>query len=87
MHLIAEFPLLSFVDFKNAFDSIDMTVLLKLLGHCVLLAKNIYPNKEHVRRFHWSIIFNGHFSEGFQIGNRVRQLCLLSPLFLLIAID
>ena len=33
------------------------------------------------------VIFNGHVSEGFQIGTGVRQGCLLSPLLFLIAID
>ena len=42
---------MNIVDFDKAFDSIDRTVLWKLMRHYGL--PNIRnPNKEHVRRFH-----------------------------------
>ena len=78
---------INFVDFEKAFDSIDRTVLWKLLRHyglptkCVTLIKNIYEG------FTGHVIFSGQVSEGFQIGTGVRQGCLLSPLLFLIAID
>ena len=75
------------MDFEKTFDSIDKTVLWKLLMHyglptkCVTLIKNMYED------FTGHVIFNGQVSEGFQIGTGVRQGCLLSPLLFLIAID
>ena len=42
------------VDFEKAFNSIDRTVLWKLLRHYGLPTKFVINNKEHARRFHWS---------------------------------
>ena len=78
---------INFVDFETAFDSIDRTVLWKLLRHyglpikCVTLIKNMYES------FTGHVIFNEQVSEGFQIGTGVRQAYLLFPLLFLIAID
>ena len=78
---------INFVDFEKPFDSIDRTVLWKLLRHyglptkCLTLIKNMYEG------FTGHVIFNGQVSEGFQIGTGVRQGCVLSPLLFLIATD
>ena len=71
------------VNFKKAFDSIYRTVLWKLLSHYGFynITKNMYEG------FSNHVIFKGQFSEGFQVGNGVRQNCLLYPLLFLIAID
>ena len=78
---------INFVDFKKAFDSIDRTVLWKLLRHYGLPTKFVTLIKNMYEGFTGHVIFNGQVSEGFQIGTGVRQGCLLSPLLFLIAID
>ena len=75
------------VDFKKAFDSIDRTVLWKLLRHYGLPAKCVTLIKNMHECFTCHVIFNGHVSEGFQIGTGVREGFLLSPLLFLIALD
>ena len=75
------------MDFEKAFDSIDRTVLWKLLRHYGLLIKFVTLIKNMYEGFTDHVIFNGQVSEGFQIGTGVRQGCLLSPLLFLIAID
>ena len=78
---------INFVDFEKAFDSIDRTVLWKLLRHYGLPTKLVTLIKNMYEGFTGHVIFNGQVSEGFQIGTGVRQGCLLSPLLFLIAID
>ena len=78
---------INFVDFEKAFDSIDRTVLWKLLRHYGLPTKFVTLIKNMYEGFTGHVIFNGQVSEGFQIGTGVRQGCLLSPLLFLIAID
>ena len=78
---------INFVDFEKAFDSIDRTVLWKLLRHYGLPTKFVTLIKSMYEGFTGHVIFNGQVSEGFQIGTGVRQGCLLSPLLFLIAID
>ena len=74
------------MDFEKAFDSIDRTVLWKLLRHYGLPTKFVTLIKNMYEGFTGHVIFNGQVSEGFQIGTGVRQGCLLSPLLFLIAI-
>ncbi|KAI0209386.1 Secreted RxLR effector protein 78, partial [Lamellibrachia satsuma] len=78
---------INFVDFEKAFDSIDRTVLWKLLRHYGLPTKFVTLIKNMYEGFTGHVIFNGQVSEDFQIGTGVRQGCLLSPLLFLIAID
>ena len=78
---------INFVDFEKAFDSIDRTVLWKLLRHYGLPTKFVTLIKNMYEGFTGHVIFNGQVSEDFQIGTGLRQGCLLSPLLFLIAID
>ena len=75
------------MDLEKAFDSIDRTVLWKLLRHYGLPTKFVTLIKNMYDGFTGHVIFNGQVSVGFQIGTGVRQGCLLSPLLFLIAID
>ena len=78
---------INFVDFEKAFDSIDRTVLWKLLRHYGLPKQFVTLIKSMHEDFTGHVIFNGQVSEGFQIGTGVRQGCLLSPLLFLTTID
>ena len=78
---------INFVDFEKAFDSIDRTVLCKVLRHYGLPTQFVTLIKNMYEGFTDYVIFNGQVSEGFRIGTGVRQGCLLSPLLFLIAID
>ena len=71
---------INFVEFEKAFDSIDRTVLWKLLRHYGLPAKFVTLIKNMYEGFTGHVILNGQVSDGFQIGTAVRQGCLLSPL-------
>ena len=57
------------MDFENAFDSIDRTVLWKLLRHYGLPSKIVTLIKNMYEGFTGHDIFNGKGSEGFQIWN------------------
>ena len=62
---------INFVDFVKAFDSIDRTVLWKLLRHYGLPTKFITLIKNMYEGFIGHVIFNGQVSEGFHIGTGV----------------
>ena len=68
-----------FIDYAKAFDCVDHNKLWKILkdmgiqDHLTCLLRNLYAGEEATVR-------TGHgTTEGFQIGKRVRQGCLLSP--------
>ena len=68
-----------FIDNTKAFDSVDHNKLWKILqemgipDHLTCLLRNLYAGQE-------AIIRTGHgTTDQFQIGNGVRQSCVLSP--------
>ena len=68
-----------FIDHAKAFDCLDHNKLWKILkemdipDHLTCLLRNLYAGQEATVR-------TGHGTTGwFQIGNRMRQGCILSP--------
>ena len=66
------------MDFDKAFDSIDRTVLWKLLRHYGLPAKFVTLIKYMYEGFTGHVIFIGQVSEGFQIGAGVQLVFLIA---------
>ena len=81
LHIIVEksvewqssFVYICFVDFPNAFDSVNREV--------TNLIRKLYEG------FKAKIVHNGHLSESFEMLTGVRQRCLLSPLLFLVVLD
>ena len=68
-----------FIDYAKAFDCVDHNKLCKILiemgipDHLTCLLRNLYAGQDAtVRTRHGT-------TDWFQIGNRVRQVCILSP--------
>ena len=67
-----------FIDYAKAFDCVDHNKLWKILQEMEIpdlltcLLRNLYADQEATVR-------TGHGTEWFQIGNGVRQGCILSP--------
>ena len=67
-----------FIDYAKAFDCVDHKKLWKILqemgipDHLTCLLRNLYAGQEATVR-------TGHGTAWFQIGNGVRQGCILSP--------
>ena len=67
-----------FIDYTKAFDCVDHNKLWKILQEMEIpdlltcLLRNLYADQEATVR-------TGHGTEWFQIGNGVRQGCILSP--------
>ena len=68
-----------FIDYSKAFDCVDHNKLWKILkemgipDHLTCLLRNLYAGQE-------AIVRTGHgTTDWFQIGNGVRQGCILSP--------
>ena len=70
----------NFVDYAKAFDCVDHNKLCKILqemgipGHTTCLLRNLYAGQEATVRTR-----HGTTENRFQIGNGVRQGCILSP--------
>ena len=68
-----------FIDYAKTFDCVDHNTLWKILkemgipDHLTCILRNLYASQEATVR-------TGHgTTDWFQIGNRVRQGCILSP--------
>ena len=73
----------AFIDYAKAFDCVDHNKLWKILkemgipDHLTCLLRNLYVGQEATD---WLEQQTGHgTTDWFQIGNRVRQGCILSP--------
>ena len=71
-----------FIDYVKAFDCVDHNKLWKILkemgipNHLTCLLRNLYSGQE-------AIVGTGHgTTDWFQIGNGVRQGCILYPAYL-----
>ena len=70
-----------FIDYANAFDSVDHNKLWKILkemetpDHLTCLLRNLYAGQEATVRIGYGI------TDWLQIGKGVRQGCILSPCF------
>ena len=76
-----------FVDFEKAFDSIDREVLWKILRHYGIPEKIVKMIRVFYDGFQARVLHEGEMTESFSMSTGVRQWCLLSPLFFLVAQD
>ena len=79
--------LVNFIDFEKAFDSVDLEVLWKLMGHYGIQPKFISIIKNTCHGKKCQVLHEGCVSEAFEVLTGVRQGCLLSPFLLLLCID
>ena len=75
-----------FVDFEKGFDSIDREMLWKILRHYGIPFK-IVMMFQVLYGFQARVLHDGRIAEPFEMKTGVRQGCLLSPLFFLVALD
>ena len=78
---------ITFVDFEKAFNSVDRTVLWKLLAHYGIPEKIIRLIRTTYEPSTCQVVHNGSLTEPFSILSGVRQGCLLSPFLFLLAVD
>ena len=70
---------ITFIDFENAFDSVDCTTLWKLFAHYGILEKIIRLIRTTYEPSTCRVVHNGSLTEPFSILSGVHQGCLLSP--------
>ncbi|XP_073670704.1 uncharacterized protein [Paramisgurnus dabryanus] len=76
-----------FVDYEKAFDSVDRTILWKILAHYGIHIKIINMIKVFYTNFQAQVSHEGDLTEPFNMSTGVRQGCLLSPLLFITALD
>ncbi len=79
--------LINFVDYEQAFDSVDREVLWKLLRYYDIPFKMVNLIKSSYEGMTCRVIHAGQLTTSFRVNTGVRQGCLLSPFLFLIAID
>ncbi|VDP80921.1 unnamed protein product [Schistosoma curassoni] len=78
---------IDFIDYEKAFDSVDRTILWKLLSHYGLsenianIIRNCYDGSN------CKILHGGQLTNSFEVKTSVRQGCLLSPFLFLLVVD
>ena len=77
----------NFVDYEKAFDSLDRETLWKILRHYGVPMKLVNMIKNSYEGMSCRVIHDGQLTENFEIRTGVRQGCLLSPFFFILAID
>ena len=75
------------VDYEKAFDSLDRDTLWKLLQHYGIPNKLISLIRNSYEDMACRVIHAGQLTDSFMVKTGVRQGCLLSPFFFLLAID
>ena len=76
-----------FVDFEEAFDSIDRNVLWKIFRHFGVPEKIVRLSQAFQEGFQARVLHEEDVTEPFDMKTGVRQGCLLSPVFFLVALD
>ncbi|VDO97128.1 unnamed protein product [Schistosoma margrebowiei] len=76
---------INFIDYGNAFDSVDRRTLWKLLRHYGVPKKIVNIIRNSYDGLQCTVVHGGQLTDAFQVRTEVRQGCLLSPfLFLLV---
>ncbi|VDO62562.1 unnamed protein product [Schistosoma margrebowiei] len=78
---------INFIDYENAFDSVDRTTLWKLLRHYGVPQKIVNIIQSSYDGLHCKIVHGGQLTKSFEVKTGVRQGCLLSPFLFLLVID
>ena len=77
----------TFVDFTEAFDSIDRSVIWNLMHHYGFPSKFIAIIQQLYKSSSCQVIHNGKLTDPFKVETGVRQGCLLSPIIFLLVVD
>ena len=78
---------ITFIDFENAFDSVDYSTLWKILRHNEIPEKFIAIIQQSYYNSQIRVIHNGELTPPFSVKTGVRQGCILSPMLFLLVID
>ena len=77
----------NFVDYENAFGSLDRETLWKIIRHYRVPTKLVNMIKNSYEGMSCRVIHDGQLTKYFEIRTGVRQGCLLSPFISILAID
>ena len=77
----------NFINYEEAFDSVDRQTLWKLLRHYGVPVKIVSLIQYIYQDMGCRVVHAGQTSEQFQVKTGVRQGCLLSPFLFLLVID
>uniref|UniRef100_A0A8D9ADY8 Craniofacial development protein 2 n=1 Tax=Cacopsylla melanoneura TaxID=428564 RepID=A0A8D9ADY8_9HEMI len=78
---------LAFIDFEKAFDSIQRTVIWKVLKDYGVPAKLVNIVKETYDEYECQVIHQNKLTDPFPVQTGVKQGCLLSPILFLMVLD
>ena len=78
---------INFIDYENAFDSVDRDTLWKLLRHYGIPEQLVNLIRNSYEGMTCRVIHGGQLTRSFHVKTGVRQGCLLSPFLFLLAID
>ncbi|XP_073668649.1 uncharacterized protein [Paramisgurnus dabryanus] len=78
---------LNFIDFRQAFDSVDRETIWQLLNHYGIPQSFITLIQQLYEGATCQIIHNGKLTEEFEVRTGVRQGCMLSPMIFLLVVD
>ncbi|VDP83735.1 unnamed protein product, partial [Schistosoma mattheei] len=78
---------INFIDYKKAFDSVDITTLWKLLGHYGVPQKIVTNIQNSCDGLNCKIVHGEESTKSFEVKTGVSQGCLLSPFLFLLVID
>ncbi|CAH8514417.1 unnamed protein product [Schistosoma haematobium] len=78
---------INFIDYENAFDSVNRTTLWKLLRHYDVPQKIVNIIRNSYDGLNCKIVHRGQLTKSLEVKTGVRQGCLLSPFLFLLVID
>ncbi|KAH9590087.1 hypothetical protein MS3_00002911 [Schistosoma haematobium] len=78
---------IKFIEYEEAFDSVDRTTLWKLLRHYGVPLKMVSIIQNPYDGLNCKIVHGGQLTKSFELKTGVRQGCLLSPFLFLLVID
>ncbi|CAH8515125.1 unnamed protein product [Schistosoma haematobium] len=78
---------INFIDYENAFDSVDRKTLRKLLRHYGVPEKIVNIIRNSYDGLQCKVVHGGQLTDAFQVRTGVRQGCLLSPFLFLLVVD
>ena len=77
----------NFIDFRQAFDSVDRETIWQLLHHYGIPQSFITLIQQLYEGATCQIIHNSKLTEDFEVRTGVRQGCMLSPMIFLLVVD
>lgn len=78
---------LNFIDFKQAFDSVDRETIWQLLRHYGIPPEFTTLIQQLYEGATCQVVHNGKLTRNFEVKTGVRQGCMLSPMIFLLVVD